>query len=64
MTQTISVSDEEAELIKKEAGDVLWQLAGVCTVMGWSLDEVAEQNLAKLASRQQRGVIDGSGDMR
>lgn len=64
MTQTISVSDEEQELIKKEAGDVLWQLAGVCTVMGWSLDEVAEQNLSKLASRQQRGVIDGSGDER
>lgn len=47
-----------------EAGDVLWQLAGLCSVMGWDLNEVARMNLDKLASRQQRGVIEGSGDNR
>lgn len=50
--------------LKKEAGDVLWQLAGFCAAMGWTLDEVAQLNISKLASRQQRGVIDGSGDNR
>lgn len=47
-----------------EAGDILWQLAGLCYVMGWKLDDVAQRNLDKLASRKQRGVIDGDGDNR
>ena len=61
--------DEDTEkhyltLISKEAGDILWQLAGLCDVLGFSLEEVAEQNLAKLADRKQRHVIDGNGDER
>ena len=32
--------------------------------MGWDLEDVAQGNLDKLASRQQRGVIDGNGDNR
>lgn len=47
-----------------EAGDILWQLSGLCKVMGWSLEDVARANLEKLASRKQRGVIDGEGDNR
>lgn len=50
--------------LMKEAGDILWQLAGVCEVMGWKLEDVAQQNLQKLASRKKRGVIDGNGDNR
>lgn len=52
------------EGLKLEAGDVLWQLAGLCDYMGWSLQDVAQANLNKLASRKERGVIDGSGDNR
>lgn len=58
------ITDEELDELKKEAGDILWQLSGLCKVMGWSLEEVAEMNLEKLASRKERGVIDGSGDNR
>lgn len=47
-----------------EAGDILWQLSGLCKRNGWTLEEVAQANLDKLASRQQRGVIDGNGDHR
>lgn len=53
--------DEE---LRKEAGDILWQLSGLCKVMGWSLEDVAQENLDKLSSRQARGVIDGNGDNR
>lgn len=53
--------DEE---LKKEAGDILWQLAGLCSVHGWTLEEVAQQNLDKLADRKQRDKIDGDGDNR
>lgn len=65
------ITDEEAAAIdklkqelQKEAGDILWQLSGLCTVMGWNLEDIARQNLEKLASRQRRNVIDGSGDNR
>lgn len=64
LTQTFHLSDEQLSAIRKEAGDVLWQIAGVCTVMGWKLEDVANENIDKLASRQARGVIDGSGDNR
>lgn len=50
--------------IKKEIGDVLWYVAGLCTVTGIPLEEVAKANLEKLADRQKRGVIGGSGDNR
>ena len=51
------------ELVK-EAGDILWQLSDICSVMGWRLEEIAQQNLDKLADRKSRQVIDGSGDNR
>lgn len=53
---------EQEEELKKEAGDILWQLSGLCTVMGWSLEDVAQMNLDKLAARKAIGTIDGSGD--
>lgn len=51
----------QAEL-RKEAGDMLWQLAGLCGVMGWDLEDVAVENLEKLAARKEAGTIDGDGD--
>ena len=48
--------------LQKEAGDILWQLAGLCKVMGWTLEDVAQENLEKLAARKAAGTIDGSGD--
>ena len=59
-----TMTAEEIDGLRKEAGDMLWQLSGLCTVMGWSLDDIATENLAKLASRKQRNQIDGSGDNR
>ena len=50
--------------LQKEAGDILWQFAGVCSVMGWRLENIGVGNLEKLADREQRGVIDGNGDNR
>ena len=54
----------KSDELKKEAGDILWQLSGLCYAMGWNLEEVAMGNLEKLSSRKQRGVIDGDGDNR
>lgn len=50
--------------IKKELGDVMWQVAAVAKDHGFTLSQICEHNLEKLASRQQRDVIQGSGDNR
>ena len=63
-TQAWNVSREERQLMLSEIGDILWQTAGLAKVMGVTLEEVAEENLAKLASRKQRNIIDGDGDER
>ena len=55
---------EMEEELKKEAGDILWQLSGLCEIMDWKLEDIAEMNLEKLASRAKRGVISGDGDNR
>jgi len=59
-----AMTEQEIHDLKAEAGDCIWQLAGLCSVMGWSLEEVCRENLAKLADRKQRGVIAGNGDNR
>ncbi len=55
--------DKKAE-IAKEIGDVLWYISALCRDIGVSLEEVANINIAKLESRKQRGVLQGSGDNR
>lgn len=58
------LSDEDRKELLKELGDVLWYVNIVVNYLDGSLDEVARQNLEKLASRQQRGILHGSGDNR
>lgn len=57
-------ADATRAAMKKELGDVLWMVAGLCGELGWSLEEVCRENLEKLAGRKERGVIDGKGDER
>src|SRR3954451_682570 len=58
------VSDERRAAMSKELGDVLWYVAQLATELGLELDEVAQQNIDKLRSRQRRGALSGSGDER
>lgn len=58
------ISGERRMLILKEAGDVLWMVAGISREMGSNLEAVAQMNLNKLADRAKRGVLQGSGDNR
>lgn len=59
-----TISQEDRTELKKELGDVLWYVAMCCYELGISMDDAAELNIAKLASRKERGVIGGSGDER
>lgn len=58
------VTDEDKREMAKELGDVLWYLAVFAHDLGVPLDVIAQNNLTKLKSRQQRGVLGGSGDNR
>jgi len=58
------VDEETKEAIKKELGDVLWYVSQLATELGLSLDDIAENNIEKLYSRLDRGVINGNGDNR
>ena len=55
------VSDVE---IIKELGDILYYIAIVADAKGYTLSEVFEANIKKLDDRQNRQVLQGSGDNR
>jgi NTP pyrophosphatase (non-canonical NTP hydrolase) len=55
---------ETQELMQKEVGDILWNLSEICTLNGWSLEEIANQNIKKLTARKVLGTIKGDGDER
>ena len=59
-----AMSDERRAAIRKELGDVLWYIAALCSELGLNLQDVATENLAKLAKRQSTGKLHGSGDER
>ena len=58
------VTEEKKTEITKELGDVLWYVANLAKELGISMDDVAQKNIEKLQSRQQRGELHGSGDNR
>lgn len=63
-SDAVASGQDLPEELAKEVGDVLWFVALLAKRLGFSLEEIASRNIAKLASRQKRGVIDGDGDNR
>lgn len=56
--------EEKRKDIMGEVGDVLWYVAQIGLVIGFSLEEIAKKNIEKLLDRKERNVISGSGDNR
>lgn len=57
----ISVTPERLSKIKHHLGETLWYIAAVCDEVGLDMEEVATENLMVLASRKDRGVLQGDG---
>ncbi len=58
------LSQEVKTKLGKELGDVLWYVSALATELGVNLSSVASDNIDKLFSRKERGVLGGSGDNR
>lgn len=53
-----------SELMRKEIGDILWNVASIAELMDIPLSAIAQENVDKITDRLRRGVIMGNGDNR
>jgi len=58
------INNVRRDEIKAEIGDMMWYTAQLSTELGIKFSDVFKANLEKLASRQKRGTLHGSGDKR
>lgn len=58
------ITEDDKKEIVKELGDILWYVNAVSHLLGYELEDVAQANIEKLASRRDRGMLHGSGDNR
>lgn len=58
------IDETTKQEIAKELGDVLWYVSQIASELGLSLEDVASENIKKLFSRKDRGVLNGNGDNR
>jgi len=56
--------DQAATKLKYELGDVLWHVAAIASDNNWTVAELEELNIEKLASRKLRAQLMGNGDNR
>lgn len=62
--QDSDFSKLDVDDITKELGDVLWYVAVLADFFDISLGEIGQKNIDKLADRQKRNKLSGSGDRR
>lgn len=58
------LSEADRQELVKELGDVLWYVAVLSHYLNTSFDQLATNNISKLAKRHKTGKIGGSGDNR
>jgi len=59
-----TLTPETREKMAMELSDVCWYVAVLAFELDYTLEEVMQMNIDKLRSRQERGVLSGSGDNR
>lgn len=58
------LTDELKDKVAKELSDVCWYVAVLAYELDYSLADIFQMNVDKLASRAQRGTLSGDGDDR
>lgn len=58
------LTEERRNALALELGDLAWYLSQCARELGFSLEEVFQANIDKLASRAERNKLKGSGDNR
>lgn len=53
--KTFSHNNDQKEGIRENIGDTLWYIAMICNFFSWDLEEVLEENIAKLKKRYPEG---------
>ncbi len=59
-----NAGSEKKKQLARELGDVLWYVAACAHELGFELGDIARENLDKLADRDRRDRLQGSGDNR
>lgn len=59
-----NIYQERLRKIRMELGDVLWYVSNIASELGLTLDDIANANRVKLATRAQNNTLHGSGDNR
>lgn len=58
------VDKEFLAMVEKELGDMLWYIANLAAEFKIPMDNIAKNNIKKLADRAKRNKLHGSGDLR
>ena len=58
------LTPETRDKMAMELSDVCWYVAVLAYELDYTLEDIMQMNLDKLASRKERGVLSGSGDNR
>lgn len=53
--KTLFHDNDQSDGIRENIGDTMWYLAMICNTMGWKLEEILDENIAKLAKRYPTG---------
>lgn len=59
-----TLTPETRNKMAMELSDVCWYVAVLAYELDLTLEEIMQMNIDKLRSRQERGVLSGSGDAR
>ena len=63
-SRTSTNFEELRENVKKELGDVLYNVSETARMFGFTLQDIVDAHVEKLDDRQVRGVLIGEGDNR